>query len=546
MNRESESEKSEVASMSDTDIERLLNDAYAVPAVFPSLLGRLEREVAEQWGASAKVVRKNPNWLIEKSSHFVRSWQAWPVAASLTLALILALVFRSDAHAYSWAAVVEALGNRPVVQLGVGGATESETSWLSIADRKIGQRSRNVERVFDLAQGVVLERGREDSQAQRFKLSNALTTLDRNRIALSFLVGKLPKNMDELDLLDFQPTEESWKRVGDVVELKVTLGRVKGADSLTLTLLIDPQSHLPKSCLVSNRDGVIRQAVLSYPQTAAETLIAKVFPADMPVIDVPSGATSIESSATRNSSKAADDTVSPKLVAGVENNQQALSPSGAASLGWSPIVASRLSNEQAIAAINATLERLWRGNDVAVVEPASDAELMRRVYLDLAGRTPTVTEVRRYLNDTSPDRYVQLVDRLLDSPDHATHLATVWRSFLLPEGVDLSRFGGVAAFDEWLSGRFGKNVAYDQLVRELLLADGRLSQSGPLLFYSAAKLDAEQLAARMLACSLVCGWIAPSATMTPSSLGPRRTFGVMPHSLPASLGRKPHWNRYRP
>jgi hypothetical protein len=148
------------------------------------------------------------------------------------------------------------------------------------------------------------------------------------------------------------------------------------------------------------------------------------------------------------------------------------------------------------AEIDVLLSQLWQQQGVVSAGPAADEELLRRVFLDLSGRTPSVMEVRNYLADTSPDRYEALVDRLLSSRDHATHLATVWRTALLPEGVDLTRFGGIPAFDAWLSEQFGKNIPYDQLARTLLLAEGRLSRSGPLLFYSALKLDADQLAGR--------------------------------------------------
>ena len=105
-------------------------------------------------------------------------------------------------------------------------------------------------------------------------------------------------------------------------------------------------------------------------------------------------------------------------------------------------------------------------------------------------------EVRSYLDDKSPQRYETLVNQLLSGTDHATHLAAMFRSFLISESVDLTRFGGVEAFDEWLAGRFQSNDSYAEIVQSLLLAEGRLSRSGPLLFYSASKLDAEQLAAR--------------------------------------------------
>jgi hypothetical protein len=67
---------------------------------------------------------------------------------------------------------------------------------------------------------------------------------------------------------------------------------------------------------------------------------------------------------------------------------------------------------------------------------------------------------------------------------------------LLPDGMDLSRLGGTAQFDAWLADRFGENMPYDQLVGQLLLAEGRVSESGPLLFYAALKLNPEEIAAK--------------------------------------------------
>lgn len=494
--REFEPDKLEGPEMSEAEVERLLVDAYNVPEIPATLINKIDQAVHEQWGESPRVARREPNWLIGASSRAARSWKTWPVATSLAVVLLLAVLFRNDAHAHTWAAIVEALSKQPIVQLGVAGISESEQSWLSISERRIGQRSEEIERVFDLAQGVVLERGTKDSQARRLKLSEFSAASDRARMALSFLSGSLNVDADVLRLPDLRVRDESWRHVGDAVEVKVLLETDQVADALQLTLMVDPKTNLPRNCLVSNRDGIVRNVDLTYPNTRSNALIAQVFPAGMPIVDVADSDASAKSSAVSASQSATGDPVTLKSDVSAETNKRALSPAGAASLGWSPLVASRLTNDEATIAVNATMERFWREHNVVPVQPASDAEILRRICLDLAGRTPTVAEARAYLNDASPDRYVKLVDRLLSSPDHASHLATVWRTFLLPEGVDLSRFGGIPAFDGWLSSRFRENVPYDRLVRELLLAEGRLSQSGPLLFYSAAKLDADQLAGR--------------------------------------------------
>ena len=163
---------------------------------------------------------------------------------------------------------------------------------------------------------------------------------------------------------------------------------------------------------------------------------------------------------------------------------------------WQPVAVVSRGDESVLAKVDQTLATLWQDQNIRPVAPASEVELLRRVYLDLAGRTPTVTEVRHYLKDTDVNRYPKLVAKLLASADHASHLATTWRTILIPEGVDLTVFGGREAFDRWLAERLEAGDAYDSIVRKLLLAEGRLSTSGPLLFYSAAKLDPDRLAAQ--------------------------------------------------
>src|SRR5437899_11410066 len=53
--------------------------------------------------------------------------------------------------------------------------------------------------------------------------------------------------------------------------------------------------------------------------------------------------------------------------------------------------------------------------------PASDAELLRRLTLDLNGRIPTVAEMDSYVSGADPHKKVQLVERLLSSPLFEQH-----------------------------------------------------------------------------------------------------------------------------
>src|SRR5687768_2952655 len=63
----------------------------------------------------------------------------------------------------------------------------------------------------------------------------------------------------------------------------------------------------------------------------------------------------------------------------------------------------------------------WKAAKVEAVPLAGDAEFLRRVYLDLGGRIPTVSEARAFQRDPATDKRQQWVDRLLDDRRYATH-----------------------------------------------------------------------------------------------------------------------------
>lgn len=124
---------------------------------------------------------------------------------------------------------------------------------------------------------------------------------------------------------------------------------------------------------------------------------------------------------------------------------------------------------------------------------AGDEEFVRRVYLDLTGAVPRVNEVRAFLADQRPDKRARLIDALLDSPAHATHLANTWRNIMLPGGLNIEQIANVVGVQNWLRQRFVENVRYDNLVSELLVAsDG--GEAGPALYYTSLDLAPEKLA----------------------------------------------------
>ena len=125
----------------------------------------------------------------------------------------------------------------------------------------------------------------------------------------------------------------------------------------------------------------------------------------------------------------------------------------------------------------------WQREKLTPAVPASDAEFLRRVSLDIVGVIPTHEETVAFLSDSSLDKRRQLVDRLLDDPRYARHMAELWDVLLFtrnPPGSEADKRDGL---QNWLRQRFAENAPYDKLVRELLKAEGNSIEQGPPLYF---------------------------------------------------------------
>jgi hypothetical protein len=107
---------------------------------------------------------------------------------------------------------------------------------------------------------------------------------------------------------------------------------------------------------------------------------------------------------------------------------------------------------------------------VPVAGPATDAEFLRRAYLDFVGVIPSTDEARAFLDDASPDKRHRLIDRLLDDPRHIRRLVEAFDVMFIER-----RSGNHVAEAEWrgwLRERLAANTPLDELAREMLTADG--------------------------------------------------------------------------
>lgn len=99
---------------------------------------------------------------------------------------------------------------------------------------------------------------------------------------------------------------------------------------------------------------------------------------------------------------------------------------------------------------------------VAPAPQATDANLLRRLTLDLAGRIPTVSEAQNYVAATEPDKRARAVERLLGSPDFAYHQRNELDTLLMEKTND-------GPWREYLLKACQENRPWDQLFKEMML-----------------------------------------------------------------------------
>jgi hypothetical protein len=156
--------------------------------------------------------------------------------------------------------------------------------------------------------------------------------------------------------------------------------------------------------------------------------------------------------------------------------------------------------------IDQLIARRWSEAQAEPAPRSNDSEFLRRVYLDLAGRIPSVEQTRTFIADTRPDKRARLIEQLLAGPRYATHFTNVWRSLLLPEaGNNFQVRLQQGMFETWLKGQLARNTGYDQMVRDVLtapvgggtgpLALVSFAEPGPLPYYLAKEFKPENLAA---------------------------------------------------
>jgi len=108
---------------------------------------------------------------------------------------------------------------------------------------------------------------------------------------------------------------------------------------------------------------------------------------------------------------------------------------------------------------------------------ASDAEFIRRAFLDTIGVLPTTEEARTFLTDKAADKRDRLIDALLKRPEFVDYWSHRWSDLLLVNGDKLMP-EAMWAYYNWIRRHVAANTPWDAMVRDLLTASGSTLEHG--------------------------------------------------------------------
>ena len=117
----------------------------------------------------------------------------------------------------------------------------------------------------------------------------------------------------------------------------------------------------------------------------------------------------------------------------------------------------------------------------------SDAVFLRRVYLDVTGALPRITEVRGFLMDRHPNKRALLIDTLLERQEFAGYWSLKWCDLLRVKSefpINLWP-NAVQAYHRWIKDSIRQNMPYDQFTRGLLTSSGSNFRVPQVNFYRA-------------------------------------------------------------
>ena len=112
----------------------------------------------------------------------------------------------------------------------------------------------------------------------------------------------------------------------------------------------------------------------------------------------------------------------------------------------------------------------------------TDAEFIRRAFLDTLGVLPTTEETRAFLADPGPKKRDALIEHLLTRPEFVDYWSYKWSDLLLVSSRRLPQ-NAMWAYYAAIRAAVESNLPWDQFVRRIVTATGSTLENGAANFF---------------------------------------------------------------
>lgn len=129
------------------------------------------------------------------------------------------------------------------------------------------------------------------------------------------------------------------------------------------------------------------------------------------------------------------------------------------------------------AAVDALVESELAARGIDLAPHASDPVFLRRAHISIVGRVPSLPEQEAFAADSAPRRRSRWIASLLASPGHVSARTHYWAD-LLRARTKLAKTTSGEPFLHWIKEALTQNRPYDEMVHELLTAEGPAHRRG--------------------------------------------------------------------
>jgi len=148
------------------------------------------------------------------------------------------------------------------------------------------------------------------------------------------------------------------------------------------------------------------------------------------------------------------------------------------------VAAATADAKSASAKIDALIAKGWKENKIKPNAAIDDETFVRRVYLDIAGRIPTIEEAEKFHGSNYEHKRERLIDELLNSEGYVSHHYNFWADVLrISSGLSKGAPAAEAAYQLWLKDALRDNKPYDDFVYELVAGTGYIWDNGAVAYY---------------------------------------------------------------